>query len=311
MTELELVVVAVDDRIPDIRAITLARADGSPLPSFTPGSHLVLECGPVVNAYSLTGDGVAPATYEISVLRCPDGAGGSQWIHRELRTGDTVVARAPRSAFAPVLRARRHLLVAAGIGITPMVSHLRGARRWKREVELLYVHREGRGAHVEEITALTDDATIFTDRRSFATALNHALARQSLGTHLYVCGPTQFMAEVAALAAELGWPASRMHVEHFGTAAFDPGQPFEVQLTRTGDSFTVGSGVSLLAALLARGHDVGNLCRQGVCGECRITVTGGEILHRDLYLTERERASGESMMCCVSRAAGDRLELAL
>jgi ferredoxin-NADP reductase len=311
VTELELVVLAVDDRIPGIRALTLARADGGPLPSFTPGSHLVVECGTVVNAYSLTGDGAAPRTYEISVLECPNGSGGSQWIHRELRTGDTIVARAPRSAFAPVLRATRHLLVAAGIGITPMVSHLRSAQRWGREVELLYVHREGRGAHVEDITTLTENASTFTDRRSFSTALNHALASQPLGTHLYVCGPTQFMAEVTALATEVGWPASRVHVEHFGTAAFDPGEPFEVHLRTTGDSFTVGSGVSLLAALLARGHDVDNLCRQGVCGECRITVAGGEILHRDLYLTERERATGESMMCCVSRAAGDRLELAL
>jgi dimethylamine monooxygenase subunit B len=311
MTELELVVVAADDRIPGIRALTLARADGGPLPSFTPGSHLVVECGPVVNAYSLTGDGASPTTYAISVLESLDGSGGSRWIHRELHTGDTVVARVPRSAFAPVLRATRHLLVAAGIGITPMVSHLRSARRWGRDVELLYVHRKGRGAHVEEITALTDNATTFTDRGSFATALNHALARQRLGTHLYVCGPASFMDAVTATAAELGWPGSRVHVEHFGTAAFDPGEPFEVHLRTTGDRFTVGSGVSLLAALLARGHEVGNLCRQGVCGECRIAVTRGEILHRDLYLTERERATGESMMCCVSRAAGDRLELAL
>lgn len=311
MTALELVVVGIGDQVPGIRALTLARADGGQLPSFTPGSHLVVECGPVVNAYSLTGDGAAPSAYEISVLECPNGSGGSQWIHRELCTGDTVVARAPRSAFAPVLRATRHLLVAAGIGITPMVSHLRSAQRWGREVELLYVHREGRGAHVEDVTTLTDNATTFTDRRSFATALNHALASQPLGTHLYVCGPTQFMAEVTGLAADVGWPASRVHIEHFGTAAFDPGEPFEVHLNTTGDSFIVGSGVSLLAALLARGHDVDNLCRQGVCGECRITVTGGEILHRDLYLTERERSTGESMMCCVSRAAGDRLELAL
>jgi ferredoxin len=102
-----------------------------------------------------------------------------------------------------------------------------------------------------------------------------------------------------------------VHVEHFGTAAFDPGEPFEVRLSTTGDSFTVESGVSLLAALLARGHHVDNLCQRGVCGECRILVTGGEILHRDLYLSEGERATGDSMMCCVSRAAGDRLELAL
>ncbi len=311
MSVLELVVVAIDDRVPGVRALTLSRGDGGPLPSFTPGSHLVVECGPVANAYSLTGDGVSPTTYAISVLECPNGSGGSQWIHHELVAGDTVVALAPRSAFAPVLRAARHLLVAAGIGITPMVSHLRSARRWCREVELLYIHREGRGAHVDDIEALADNATIFTDRGTFTTALDGALAGQPLGTHLYVCGPTSFMDEVTTRATELGWPPSRVHVEHFGTEPFGPGEPFEVHLSATGDSFSVESGVSLLAALQARGHDVPNLCRQGVCGECRITVTGGEILHRDLYLSEHERSTGESMMCCVSRAAGDRLELAL
>ncbi len=311
MTGFPIVVVAIDDHLPDIRTLTLARAEGGPLPPFTPGSHLVVECGPVINAYSLVGDGLAPATYAISVLRCPDGAGGSEWIHRDVRVGDTLHVRPPRSAFPPVLRATRHLLVAAGIGITPMLSHLRSARRWGREAELLYVHRAGRGAHVEEIRALTPNVATFADRTEFGAALQTVLARQPVGTHLYVCGPTPFMAGVTSSATELGWPASRMHVEHFGTAAFDPGEPFEVRLGNTGDTFTVASGVSLLAALQARGHDVPNLCRRGVCGECRITVTAGDILHRDLYLTEPERAAGTSLMCCVSRAAGHRLEVAL
>jgi ferredoxin-NADP reductase len=311
VTALDLVVVAIDDRIPGIRGLTMARPDGSPLPSFTPGSHLVLECGSVLNAYSLTGDGVAPTTYSISVLECAGGAGGSQWLHRELRRGDPVVARAPRSAFAPVLRATKHVLVAAGIGITPMVSHLRSARRWGRQVELLYVHGEGRGAHADDVARLTDRATIVTDRGRFAAALTRTLARQPLGTHLYVCGPAAFMADVTTLAAELGWPPSRVHVEHFGITAFDPGEPFEVHLSTTGDSFTVAPGVSLLAALQARGHHVPNLCRQGVCGECRIAVTAGDVLHRDLYLSDAERAAGDSVMSCVSRAAGGRLELSL
>ncbi len=311
MSALELTVVGVDDRIPGIRGLTLARRDGGPLPSFPPGSHLAIECGRVVNAYSLTGDGLAPTHYAISVLECPNGSGGSRWVH-QLRVGDTVAARTPRSGFAPVLRATKHLLVAAGIGITPMVSHLRSAHRWGREAELFYVHREGRGAHLDDVERLAAGAAAtFTDRGSFVAALGLALARQPLGTHLYVCGPGRFMADVTTLATDLGWPVSRIHLEHFGIAEFDPGLPFDVHLTATGDSFTVASGVSLLAALLARGHDIPNLCRQGVCGECRIGVTTGQVLHRDLFLTAAEREAGESLMCCVSRAAGDRLELAL
>jgi dimethylamine monooxygenase subunit B len=308
---LELTVTAIDDGVPTIRTLTLARQDRTPLPSFTPGSHIVLQCGGVTNAYSLTGDSVAPAEYVISVLDCPNGAGGSRWVHRELAVGDVVSVAPPRSAFAPVLRARRHLFVAAGIGITPMISHLRSARRWGRETQVLYVHRSGRGAYVDETKALADDASFFTERTAFYTELEAALATQSFGTHLYVCGPTASMDDVIALAVELGWPASRVHLERFGIDALDAGEPFEVHLTDSDERFTVESGVSLLAALEARGHVVPNMCRQGVCGECRITVCGGEILHRDLYLTEADKEAGDSLMSCVSRAAGGRLELAL
>lgn len=315
MTRLQLVVTGIDDGVTGIRTVTMAGASGAPLPSFPPGAHIVLECGTVAGAYSLTGDGIAPTEYVVSVLECPDGAGGSRWIHRELAVGDAIVGRAPRSAFPPVLRATRHLLVAAGIGITPMVSHLRSARRWGREVALLYVHREGRGAYLDEVKQLTDGrgeaARIFTDRAEFAGELRQALTEQPFGTHVYICGPAAFMAEVTASAADLGWPPSRIHLERFGIDALDPGEPFEVQLTTSGDTFTVDSGVSLLEALQARGHDIPNLCRQGVCGECRVPVSGGEIRHRDLYLTETDKQAGDTLMCCVSRAAGDRLELAL
>ncbi|WP_232374995.1 PDR/VanB family oxidoreductase [Mycolicibacterium mengxianglii] len=314
MTTLELVVRAVDDSVPGIRTLTLARTDGAELPSFTPGSHIVIECaGPkgLANAYSLTSDSVAPHEYVVSVLECPGGAGGSHWIHHELAVGDSVVTRPPRSAFAPVLRARRHLLIAAGIGITPMVSHLRSAQRWGRQVAVLYLHREGRGAYVEEVKSLTDEARIYTERSSFLADLPATLAGQPFGTHLYVCGPGPFIDDVVASAGAWGWPTSRIHLERFGIDALDPGEPFEVTLAGSGETFVVASGASLLETLEARGHDIPNLCRRGVCGECRIAVSGGLILHRDLYLSDAEKEAGDSLMSCVSRATGDRLELSL
>jgi ferredoxin-NADP reductase len=313
VSRLELVVRAIDDGVPGIRTLTLARADGAPLPSFTPGSHIVIECGATgpANAYSLTSDSVAPFEYVVSVLACPTGAGGSRWIHQELAVGDSVVTRPPRSAFAPVLRARRHLLIAAGIGVTPMISHLRAAARWGREAQLLYLHREGRGAYVDEIKALTDEARIYTERASFLADLEPALARQPFGTHVYVCGPAAFMEDVVSCAVAFGWPPSRIHLERFGIDTLDAGEPFEVVLSGSGATFVVDAGVSLLEALEARGHVVPNLCRRGVCGECRIPVTAGEILHRDLYLTDADKATCDSMMACVSRAAGNRVELSL
>jgi len=318
VSTLKLVVTAIDDSVDGIRTLTLTHPDGAPLPSFTPGSHIVVECGGPgrpANAYSLTGGGITPSAYVISVLRCGDGVAdrpsGSQWIHNELATGDTVVTRPPRSAFAPVLRARRHLLVAAGIGVTPMVSHLRSARLWGRDARLLYIHREGRGAYVDTVRTLTDHASIHTRRGEFIAELTTALAEQPFGTHLYICGPASFIDFVTAAAADLGWPPSRIHLEHFGAVALDPGEPFAVQIVSTGEEFTVDSGVSLLESLESHGYDVPNLCRRGVCGECRIPVTRGGITHRDLYLSEAEKQAGDSLMPCVSRGFGETLELTL
>ena len=309
MSAMLLEVVDVEDEVSGVRTLRLARRDRGPLPSFTPGSHIVIEYGGGANAYSLTGETAAPREYVVSVLECLDGRGGSRWIHRELSVGDTVCVREPRSAFAPVLRARRHLLVAAGIGITPMVSHLRSARRWGRDVRLLYIHRERRGAYIDEIKALTNRAHFFTDRATFLAELAATLAHSPFGTHAYICGPGSFIDDVVALAVDLGWPASRIHVEHFG-GELAPGEPFEVKLASSGEAFVVESGVSLLEALEARGRTVPSMCRQGVCGECRVPVRAGTVLHRDLYLSQAERDAGDAMMACVSRAAG-RLEVDL
>lgn len=311
MNTLKLVVAAVDDTVDGIRTLTLADPEGAPLPSFTPGSHIVVECGGRANAYSLTGDGNAPASYVISVLRCDGGAGGSRWIHEQLALGDTVAAGPPRSAFAPVLRARRHLLVAAGIGITPMVSHLRSAQLWGREAHLLYIHRPGRGAYLDTLGRLSEHTSIHTNRDTFTAELVAGLAEQPFGAHLYVCGPASFIEYVTGAAVELGWPGSRIHLEHFGSDALDPGEPFAARIASTGEEFTVEAGVSLLEELERRGIAVPNLCRRGVCGECRLPVSAGAITHRDLFLSDTEKQAGDALMACVSRGCDDTLEVAL
>lgn len=313
MTDLQLRVAGLDDSVPGIRTLTLAPADGAAeLPTFVPGSHLVVECGARSNAYSLTGDAVRPSTYSISVLLLEEGAGGSRWIHEELGLGDTVAARLPRSQFAPVARAARHLLVAGGIGVTPILSHLRAAAAWGREVTVLYAFREGLGAHLEELAELAGDRLeCFTDQTGFVDRLRDVLAGQPVGTHLYVCGPAAMMDHVLDTAAGLGWPASRLHSERFGADALDPGEPFAVTLTRSGATLDVPSGTSLLDALEGAGHELPNLCRQGVCGECRLPVSGGTPLHRDLFLSDEEKSTGDCLMPCVSRATGSILEVPL
>ncbi len=309
----ELVVTGIAEHAPGIKAFTLATADGAALPGFIAGSHLVVRAGRHTNAYSLTSDGFAPTEYTISVLRVADGRGGSRWMHDNVAVGDTLAVHPPRSAFAPLPRAGKHLLIAGGIGVTPIVSHLRAARRWGREVQVLYAFRDGYAAHVQDVRDLAGaGAELFTDRRAFTARLAAVLAGQPIGTHLYVCGPAAMIDAVVAAATERGWPASRMHTERFGADALDGGDPFTVELTETGLSLDVPCGTSLLEALEDSGIDVPNLCRQGVCGECRIPVCGGTPVHRDLYLSDDEKAAGDSLMPCVSRAEkGTTLEVPL
>ncbi|WP_225939099.1 PDR/VanB family oxidoreductase [Nesterenkonia lutea] len=308
---LQLVVTEITEASPQVRTLTLARPDRASLPSFTPGSHLVLECGPSVNAYSLLGDSRMPSAYTISVLKLGAGRGGSRWLH-ERSPGDMVTVRPPRSMFPPMQKARKHLLIAGGIGVTPILSHLRAAARWGHQTEVLYSHRPGHGTHLDELRQLAPESLrCFTRRSEFHAALQESLGRQPIGTHLYCCGPESFMDTVCRSAEEFGWPEGRIHTERFGADALDPGAPFEVVLRDSQRTVTVEPGRSLLEVLEETGISVPNLCRQGFCGECRIPVTAGTPLHRDHYLEDQEKAADDSLMCCVSRAQTDSLEVPL
>ncbi len=294
-----------------VRHLSLAAGDGAPLASFTPGSHITVEAGGRCNAYSLTGEYLNPRTYDISVLATPDGT-GSRWLHERVEVGDRLMVSPPRSAFAPVAAARHHVLVAGGIGVTPILSHVRAAVRHQRSFEVLYAHRSDQPAHLEDLIALCGPrlATV-TDRHELISRLRLRLSSQPLGTVLSLCGPAAMMASVVELAGSLGWPGQRILTEAFGVDVLDPGQPFTARLRRSGRRIPVASGVSLLEALEADGVRVPNMCRQGVCGECRVPVAAGRPEHRDLYLSDDERAAGDCLMACVSRCDGDLLELNL
>jgi dimethylamine monooxygenase subunit B len=295
-----------------VRQIELVDVDDESLPSFTPGSNLSLEwTAGRRNSYSLTGPSIEPDHYSISVRLDEAGSGGSRWVH-SLREGDVVSAGRPRSAFAPVLTARHHVLVAGGIGVTPILSHVRAAVDWGRSFEVLYAFREGRGALVDELRELCGDRlTTVASSIELRGALTSILVDRPLGSHLYSCGPVPMIDAVADLARAAGWPAERVHSEAFGAGPLDAGMPFAAKLGRSGLIVPVPSGVTLLEALLDKGIDVSNLCRQGVCGECKLSVRGGAIEHRDLYLSDADKSAGDCIMPCVSRASGDLVELEL
>jgi ferredoxin-NADP reductase len=292
-----------------VRSLRLTATDGRPLPSFTPGSHIVIEAGGRRNAYSLTGEFLQPTAYRISVRYEPDGHGGSRWLHERLAPGDELIVARPRSAFAPVATARHHVLIAGGIGVTPILSHVRAALLYDRSFEVIH----GGTAHRRELAELCGASRLrgALGRGQVIETVRERLSDQPLGTVVYVCGPPGLIDAVTLLAAELGWPPERVQVERFSAATPAPGAPFTVALARSGYRVAVACDVTLLDALESAGVPVANMCRQGVCGECRVRVLAGTPEHRDLYLSDEERAAGDSIMCCVSRAHEDHLELDL
>ena len=304
--ELELVVAAAVPLAPGIRQLTLVASDGAPLPSHPPGANLGLRWRPGrINSYSLTGDGDSPAAYQVSVLNVDGGAGGSAWAHA-LREGTRVGAIAPRSGFIPAAKARRHLLIAGGIGITPLLSHARWHVRWKNDFALYYVHRKGRAPHLDELRDLCGDRLHrYESRDALWADLGPALTRQPLGTQLYACGPLAMIDAVTTKAGALHWPGRRIRFEAFAAAAEGPRLPFRAALTESARQIEVTAGETLLEALERAGLDVPSMCRQGVCGECRTAVASGRADHRDLVLSAAEKAAGQWIMPCVSRAAAE------
>ncbi|MHC3002921.1 PDR/VanB family oxidoreductase [Gordonia sp. GN26] len=307
-------VVAVRQLTEDITHFRFAPPVDAPqvLTPYQPGSHLIVTAGEHRNAYSLVDDGMFPNTYGISVLRRGAG-GGSDWLHDNLTEDSIVEVEGPRSMFAPVLDQRGALLVAGGIGVTPVLSHARALAREGRRVDIVYSYRPGCGAHLDDLRALAQQPDVTLHEVSGIDATTELLAErfrsQPLGTHAYACGPATLLDTYTELAAQAGWPTARVHLERFAAPDQEPGDPLTVTLSSTGARIDVPAGVSLLQRLLDSGVEVPNLCRQGVCGECRIPVRGGTIEHRDLVLSDEEKALGDAMLCCVSRGQNIEVDL--
>ncbi len=307
-------VIEVRDLTSAVRHVVLADPAGSALASHEPGAHLVVTTAPGTpaakrNAYSLTGDGVLPGRYAISVLRkdvADGGSGGSAWMH-DVALDDLVEVEGPRSSFAPRHDQRHALLVAGGIGVTPVLSHARAVLRWGGTAEVVYSYRPGHAAHLEDLRELAGTTRITlreaTTVPDTVALLTERLADQPLGTHAYACGPPALLEAYLAAGLAAGWPEERLHLERFAAPELDPGSPFAALVVSTGRRVEVAPGTSLLAALVAAEVPVPSLCRQGVCGECVVPVRSGAVEHRDLVLSDAERAAGDRMLSCVSRGA--------
>ena len=300
----------------DICSLELVAEEGE-LPGFTAGAHLDVHLpGGLVRQYSLCNDPLDAGRYLIAVLRDPGSRGGSQAVHDLVTEGASLRISEPRNHFPLAEEAPRHLLLAGGIGVTPMLAMAGRLSSLEADFELHYCTRSrARTAFAERIAnsryaARTrhhyDDAE---DKFDIAALLGGSAA----GTHLYVCGPRGFMDAVLGTARAQGWPEERLHFEFFGAApaaqAGDGG--FELELAASGRVVAVAAGQSALQALLAAGVEVPLSCEQGVCGTCLTRVLGGVPEHRDHYLTPEEQAAGDQFLPCCSRSKSPRLVLDL
>lgn len=310
---------------PLIRIFRLRAEDGAALPPFEAGAHLRVQVTladgttdwrqySLVNFAPVRNATVAPTEYLIAVRKEADGRGGSRFMHDQLQPGDRLVAERPKNDFPLHTGPGGTVLVAGGIGVTPLASMAARRKAEAAPVQLYYAgaSREAM-AFLPELQALLGDALHVHADAEHGGPLDIAAVLDAVpaGDRLYVCGPKPMLDAVLAQTQARGWAHDRVHFELFNAPAVEAGdQPFEVELAQSGQRFTVAADQTILDCLIANGCDPLYDCNRGECGVCAVPVLDGEIDHRDYVLSAREKAAGNVIQICISRAApGARLVL--
>jgi vanillate O-demethylase ferredoxin subunit len=304
----------------DISTFELVHADGDrELPAENAGSHVDVQLpNGLTRQYSLCNDPTESHRYLIGVLRDPASRGGSAAMHEQVKEGDVLHISAPKNHFPLAHAAQHSVLLAGGIGVTPILCmaerlHITGA-----SFEMHYCTRSPeRTAFLDRIKESGFAGSVqfhFDDgAESQKLQLHRILSALKPGTHLYVCGPKGFMDYVLGAARSAGWPESQLHFEFFGAEVgkSEDDQSFEVKLASSGRVVTVARDQTVVQALAAIGVELATSCEQGVCGTCLTRVLEGEPDHKDMYLTPEEQAANDQFLPCCSRAKSKMLVLDL
>ncbi|MDT7950070.1 MAG: cytochrome P450/oxidoreductase [Acetobacteraceae bacterium] len=297
----------------DVTRLVLQDLHGRALPRWSAGAHVDLEIGPYLRKYSLCGDPDDVSRLEVAVLLSEGGRGGSAFIHQTVTPGAVARLRGPKNHFRLDETADQFILIAGGIGITPIIAMADRLRRIGKDYT---VHYAGRArSRMAFLARLARDHAgrvhLHVGAEGGKLDLAAAIGSAPAGAQIYGCGPDRMLAELGQLMAD---QPERLHVEHFASAAgltgHDRDTPFEVELADSQLSLSVPSDQTLLQILQASGIDVPCDCEEGLCGSCEVPVLSGSIEHRDKVLSAAERAGGGRMMACCSRGRG-KLVLAL
>ena len=315
---LQLTVAEVRALTSHVTAFRLRHPDGAPLPAWQAGAHVKVRVEIEGKAdwrhYSLirTGAGEDPAEYFIAVRREADGRGGSLFMH-QLKAGAKLQVSLPVDAFRLDPAHDDVLLIAGGIGITPLISMATALREAGKHYALHYCGRSlDQLALVPELQAGAADAlTLYADDGSARRLdLRALLAASEPSQALYTCGPKGMIDAVRDIALELGWQIDHIHYELFVEAAAEAGDhAFEIELAQSGTRLQVAADQTILDAMIDAGLDPMFDCKRGECGVCAVPVLSGAIEHRDNCLSASEHAAGNVIQICISRAKGSCLVL--
>lgn len=299
----------------DIVELILEPVNDMPLPSTEPGAHidLILREG-LVRQYSLTGK-PDRESFRIAVQLEPESRGGSRAVFETITEGKTLMIGGPRNAFRLADHDCKVHLFSGGIGLTPLYAMAWALHDAGRDfVWHLSARSRARAAFLGEIEAapfVNRVALRFDDEPADLPDLSDAISHIPSNEHIYLCGPKGYMEFVLDCAFKAGLPDTHIHLEHFGAEIDNSGEAFEVRFARSGKMATVAPGETILEAATRAGIAVPTACQNGVCGTCLTRVLEGQPDHRDLVLTDAEKADGETIAVCCSRSQSKRLVLDL
>jgi phthalate 4,5-dioxygenase reductase subunit len=294
----------------DICEFTLRPVEGTPLPGFEPGAHIAVETpSRAMRRYSLVNDGSDPDTYVIAVKREAASRGGSASMHDEAPVGSLLYVDPPENSFA-LGPAAKYLLIAGGIGVTPILSMARKLSSEGKRFRVIYCARTAEeAAFVQEMKAFPG-AIIHHDEGNRANVYDFwEHFEEPRDEHIYCCGPAGLMNEIKALSGH--WPEGRIHFEDFKPVDVvrPTDVPFRVTLLRSNRLIDVPADRTILEAIRDAGEKTVSSCESGTCGTCKCRLVEGDVDHRDMVLMDEEKA--DRIMICVSRARSGDLVLDL
>ncbi len=311
---IEVRLIAIQPVARDTSLFSFQSLDRRPLPNYAPGAHIDLHLpNGLIRNYSLTDAAPEPATYTVGIKRDPASRGGSRFIHEELRVGTAIAISAPRNNFRLREDAAHTILIAGGIGITPIWCMVQRLNALGRGWQLHYACRSRADMAFRQELERMPQAALHCDDESAGQFLDVAaiVAGAPKHAHLYCCGPAPMLQSFETATKD--WPRDQIHVEYFTAKEPAPSRKggFTVELARSGVEYFIPEGETILNVLLDAGIDIDYSCELGICGACEQRVISGIPDHRDSILSEEEQAENKRVMICCAGCISERLVLDL